>query len=70
MKQKTADVVPIRSWRREQAHRRRVVETALRDAAAWITAGIRGEIPLSDAVFGADRALIPAVREACKADIA
>lgn len=67
----TARIVPIRSsYRREQDRRRREVEAAMREALNALVAGLNDKVPLADAIHLANRALAPAVIEACRSEIA
>lgn len=65
-----ARILPIRSVNRRERERRRQAEAAMREAIKHLVAGINGRVPLHDAIFEADHALRPAVREACKRAIA
>ena len=63
----SADIVPIRN---EQQRRRQTVEASLREAARWIDAALQGQIPIAEGVCTAHGALLPAIREVVKAEIA
>lgn len=66
----TARLLPFRSsYRREQDRRRREVEAAMREALNALVAGLNGKLPLADAVHLANRALAPAVIEACRSEV-
>lgn len=52
-----------------QAERQAAVRAWMREALQLLRAGLEGSMPLQEAAFAADLALIPAVREILKADL-
>jgi hypothetical protein len=54
----------------EQARRREFVSRSLQQVLRTIVLGLDGQVPLEDAVFGADAELRPAVREALRRSLA
>lgn len=63
-------ILSMQAPKSAQRRRRRHTEAAMREALEYLVAGLNGTLPLSDAVHGANHALVPAVLEACRAEIA